>query len=198
MEDVSRVREAKLRIRPSLDRATVRESFLTASFQRWGMGTSVSFQREFSPQRETPGKNFRREKNLPSTETTGQPCSLFLSFFLPFSFLFFFFSMPPLFDLALHKPWLLKFYSPFNYPPPPLLLLRYNLSRYFSISLSLDSIYIYIYILIRQPNGAIFESGVSPDPTSGSNIVRMKFSQTLLVYKNPIRTRHKRKRREGI
>lgn len=129
-----------------------------------------------------------------------QPANRALSFSLSF-FLFLFFSSFSRCHRFLISRFINLGFSNFIHRLIILLLLFFFCAIIFLDifpSLSLWILYIYIYILIRQPNGAIFESGVSPDPTSGSNIVRMKFSQTLLVYKNPIRTRHKRKRREGI
>lgn len=152
----------------------------------------VSFQREFSLQRETRVRISDREKNLPSTETTGQPCSFLF-------FLSFFFSMPSLFDLALHKPQLLKFYSPFNYPP--LFSRSFFLLLLLAIFPSLWILYIYIHF-DASANGVIFESCDSSASSSScsirSNIVRMKFSQTLLpAYKNTTEEKEKKREREG-
>ena len=137
----------------------------------------VSFQREFSLQRETRVRISDREKNLPSTETTGQPCSflLFLSFFLFF---------------RCHRFLISRFvnlgFSNFIH--------RLIILAIFPLFLSLSEFYIFWFVSEWRdfwiaPLSCFLSCSI------GSNIVRMKFSQTLLpAYKNT--TEEKRGKKE--
>ena len=77
--------------------------------------------------------------------------TILLFFFPSLSFFLSFFSMPSLFDLALRKPRLLKFYSPFNYSE------FYSSLFFLYFYLSLNSIY-----FDSSANGVIFELRDSP------------------------------------